>query len=83
MFSVIKKISITNTNRKYKDMKIKPIKNDGYCNNMCKGEVFDSEKTINKGILELFTKYLINYSLKNDEVQVILGYDKTTRNMYS
>ena len=39
LFSVIKKISLTNTNRKFKNVKIKASKSDGYLNTMKNGKV--------------------------------------------
>ena len=49
MFSVVKKISLTNTRRKYKDFKIKAPLNDSYRNSMTKGEALTS-KSIKKGL---------------------------------
>ena len=75
MFSVIKKISLTNTRRKFKDIKPKPMKSDDYTQKVIKGENI-TEKFLLKGIQELFSKHLINYSLMDHEILLLLGYDK-------
>ena len=80
MFSAMKKISLANTNRKYKNVKIKPFKSDDFFR---AGIEIETGHKIKLGINELFSKYLKNYNLDHPEVQFILGYrDKSNSANY-
>ena len=56
MFSVIKRISLAYTNRKFKNLRTKPFKADATMNMGKNGSM--SSKSMNNGILELFSNTL-------------------------
>ena len=74
MFSVIKRISLAYTNRKFKNVRTKPFKAD-MSMNMAKTGAMTS-KNINNGILELFSNSLQNYNILSDEILRNLGHIK-------